>query len=232
MDAHPAEPAPYPLTAADFNGDGILDLAVADYLADRIVIVLGRPGDVWELKECHPVVRPVAVEAADLDGDGSIDLLVASQGSGGLQVMYGSGRGTFEPGPHLECPPPRSISICDVNGDGQPEVVVSQARGVTVFTSRGRRGFTVRTLPTAGVGRMIDGLHPTPAGESRIWVLTGRERQVARLACLGYSAGEIGRLLGIGRRTVETYLAGALSKLGLESKRQLERHAPWGREHT
>ncbi|HZV50828.1 MAG TPA: FG-GAP-like repeat-containing protein [Candidatus Dormibacteraeota bacterium] len=230
-DRLPAEPAPYPLTVADFNRDGILDVAVADYLADRIVILLGTPGGAWELGACHPAVRPVAIEAADLDGDGSVDLLVASQGSGGLQIMYGTGRGTFEPGPHLECARPRSISICDVNGDGLPDVVVSAATGVTVFISSGRgRSFTARTLPTVGVGQAVEELHPmlTPHRGSRIWTLTARERQVARLACLGYSAGEIGRLLGIGRRTVETYIAAALSKLGLRSKRQLEQCAPWG----
>ncbi len=225
-----AEPAPYPLTAADFNGDGILDLAVADYLADRVIILLGGTNGAWKLGESQPAVRHVAIEAADLDRDGNVDLLVASQGSGGLLVLYGTGTGQFEPGPHLACARPRSISICDVNDDGQLDIVVSQARGVTIFIAHGR-SFTAQALSTAGVGRAVEAFHSTltPPPGPKIWTLTSREREVARLVCLGYSAGEIGRLLGIGRRTAETYIAGALAKLGLGSKRQLERYAPWGR---
>jgi DNA-binding CsgD family transcriptional regulator len=227
-----AEPTPYPLTAADFNDDGVLDLAVADYFADRVIILLGSPNGAWKLGECQPMARPIAIEAADLNRDGNVDLLVASQGSGGLQILYGTGTGRFEPGPHLSCTRPRSISICDVNGDGWPDVVISQVDGVTVFTSHAGRRFTARTLSTAGVSQVVEEFHSvfSPRSAPRLWALTGREREVARLVCLGYRAGEIGRLLGIGRRTVETYIANILSKLGLESKRQLERYAPWGLE--
>jgi DNA-binding CsgD family transcriptional regulator len=51
--------------------------------------------------------------------------------------------------------------------------------------------------------------------------LTKREREVARLAAQGYTAREIGGQLHIGKRTVETHLAGAYAKLGVRSKREL-----------
>jgi DNA-binding CsgD family transcriptional regulator len=51
--------------------------------------------------------------------------------------------------------------------------------------------------------------------------LTRREREVARLATQGYTAREIGSQLHIGKRTVETHLAGAYAKLGVRSKREL-----------
>lgn len=55
--------------------------------------------------------------------------------------------------------------------------------------------------------------------------LTSREREVARMAAQGYSAPQIGRLLFISERTVETHLAKAYAKLGLESKLELVRRA-------
>ena len=53
--------------------------------------------------------------------------------------------------------------------------------------------------------------------------LTAREKQVAGLAAQGYTAREIGNELHIGRRTVETHLVNAYSKLGVRSKRELMR---------
>ncbi|HEY8200804.1 MAG TPA: AAA family ATPase [Actinomycetota bacterium] len=53
--------------------------------------------------------------------------------------------------------------------------------------------------------------------------LTQRERQVVRLASEGMTHREIGEKLFIGQRTVETHLANAYAKLGIESKVDLMR---------
>ncbi|HET8627902.1 MAG TPA: LuxR C-terminal-related transcriptional regulator [Thermomicrobiales bacterium] len=55
--------------------------------------------------------------------------------------------------------------------------------------------------------------------------LTRRERDVVRLAAEGHTAPQIGHLLGIGERTVETHLASAYAKLGVASKLELVRRA-------
>jgi DNA-binding CsgD family transcriptional regulator len=55
--------------------------------------------------------------------------------------------------------------------------------------------------------------------------LTRRELEVARLGAEGYTAHEIGRLLNIGDRTVESHLASAYSKLRISSRLQLIRMA-------
>ena len=51
--------------------------------------------------------------------------------------------------------------------------------------------------------------------------LTARERDVARLVAHGKANRAIARVLGIGERTVESYVAGATSKLGYSSRAQL-----------
>jgi DNA-binding CsgD family transcriptional regulator len=51
--------------------------------------------------------------------------------------------------------------------------------------------------------------------------LTRRERDTAALVAQGKSNRAIARALGIGERTVETYVAGALAKLGFASRSQL-----------
>jgi DNA-binding CsgD family transcriptional regulator len=55
--------------------------------------------------------------------------------------------------------------------------------------------------------------------------LTKRELEVIRLAADGYTAREIGGRLSIGTRTVETHLAGAYSKLRINSRAELMRLA-------
>jgi DNA-binding CsgD family transcriptional regulator len=55
--------------------------------------------------------------------------------------------------------------------------------------------------------------------------LTGREREVATLTVLGYTAAEVGTQLFIGRRTVESHLASCYAKLGVRSKGELIRRA-------
>ena len=58
--------------------------------------------------------------------------------------------------------------------------------------------------------------------------LTKRERDVAELVAQGKANRAIARALGIGERTVEGYVASALSKLDFTSRTQL---AAWAIEH-
>ena len=57
--------------------------------------------------------------------------------------------------------------------------------------------------------------------------LTARERDVAKLIAQGKANRVIARTLGIGERTVEGYVAGALAKLGFSARAQL---ATWWTE--
>jgi non-specific serine/threonine protein kinase len=55
--------------------------------------------------------------------------------------------------------------------------------------------------------------------------LTQREQEVLRLLVEGHSDREIAAALGIGRRTVETHVAGILNKLGLDSRTAVATYA-------
>ena len=70
---------------------------------------------------------------------------------------------------------------------------------------------------------------PTPgrAAKAAFGGLTRRERDTAGLIARGKSNRAIARDLGIGERTVEGYVAAALSKLGFSSRAQL---AVWAAE--
>lgn len=56
---------------------------------------------------------------------------------------------------------------------------------------------------------------------ARASVLSERQRQVVRLAIAGLTAKQIGRMLYISERTVETHLANAYERLGVHSRSDL-----------
>jgi DNA-binding CsgD family transcriptional regulator len=79
------------------------------------------------------------------------------------------------------------------------------------------------TVTTSATPATLDGIDRSSHG---VRSLTRRELEVARMAAEGYTASEIGRLLNIGDRTVESHLASAYSKLRIRSRLQLIRMAP------
>lgn len=65
----------------------------------------------------------------------------------------------------------------------------------------------------------------TPAGAAPAVVLTGREEQVLRAISEGYSIKEIAAMLDISVKTVETYKARSMEKLGLRNRVDIVRTA-------
>jgi len=74
---------------------------------------------------------------------------------------------------------------------------------------------------------LLDGLLPTPTAASRDpWHdLSDREQQVIRRVALGYTNREIAEHLHLSVKTVETYRARAMEKLGLRTRAQLVEYA-------
>lgn len=61
--------------AADFNGDGKLDLAVANPTANTISVLLGNGDGTFQSVVAYPAGQaPQSLVAADFNGDGRIDL--------------------------------------------------------------------------------------------------------------------------------------------------------------
>jgi hypothetical protein len=84
---------------ADFNGDGIPDIAVTLNARNSVGILLGNS---FQSLEQFPAGKlPVALATADLNGDGNYDLVTANDGDNSISVLYGNGDGTFQPAVNL-----------------------------------------------------------------------------------------------------------------------------------
>ena len=93
---------PYSVTAGDFNGDGSLDLAVADYQAEEVSVLLGNGNGTFQSPTLYPTgANPSSVVSGDFNGDGKLDLALTStplnSSPGNLvSLLLGNGNGTFQ----------------------------------------------------------------------------------------------------------------------------------------
>src|SRR5439155_17386922 len=95
------------LAVADFNGDGTLDLALADFGDNVVSILLGLgDGSFSSLTPLRTRIGPnlIFVVAGDFNGDGKPDLAVANHwmpiaNEYEAQVLLGTGTGSFTPLP-------------------------------------------------------------------------------------------------------------------------------------
>jgi len=123
--------APTAITAADFNGDGNLDLAVVNYgslnsfnLPGSIWVLLGD-GDGTFTPQTEMIGRNHlnSIAVGDFNADGKPDLVV-SDNPGLAEVMLGDGDGFFGPQINtLTVGDATSVAVADFNGDGIPDIV-------------------------------------------------------------------------------------------------------------
>ena len=74
--AFPVGQGPTSIVAGDLNGDGRIDLAIAD--GSGVSILLGMPDGSFAPKVDYSVggVTPTALAEGDVNGDGKVDLIV------------------------------------------------------------------------------------------------------------------------------------------------------------
>lgn len=124
---YPAGLAPDSVAAGDFNGDGKIDLAVADF-GGGVSLLLGNGDGSFQGAtnfDSDNFLGFVAV--GDFNGDGVLDLVV-SELNRDISVMLGNGDGTFQnPVDYAVGLSPTSIAIGDFNGNGNLDLAVSGA---------------------------------------------------------------------------------------------------------
>ncbi len=114
------------VSLADVNHDGNLDMLIADFSDNELVVLLGnRLGFFSVIPSVFPTcTNPRSVAVADLNDDGDPDVVVGCDGSSTLGVLLGNGQGGFLSTPYPSEISPRGVAIGDFNEDGQPDLVV------------------------------------------------------------------------------------------------------------
>ena len=86
---------PQSVAIGDLNGDGTLDLAVANQGSGTISILLGTVAGTFSPATSFPDPNPFFVAMGDLDRDGNLDLVVVHPGFNNVSVLLGAGTGAF-----------------------------------------------------------------------------------------------------------------------------------------
>jgi hypothetical protein len=116
------------IVAADFNGDGKADVAVADPTDNQVVIAFSNGDGSFSTQAPVSVPDPQKVVAADFNGDGHTDLAILSgQSPNSLYIAMNNGTGTFAAPVAYSFGPDfgtiSDIASADFNGDGSPDLV-------------------------------------------------------------------------------------------------------------
>jgi len=162
---------PVAIIAGDFNGDGNLDLAVANGTDGTISILLGKssgngtfnPQVTYSLPGISlKITTPTALTVGDFNGDGIPDLAVAQSATtlallptnGSVAVMLGDGTGAFPIANGTQVTvgnSPSSVIASDFNGDGNLDFAVANETDNTISVMKGNGSgitFTAATFST------------------------------------------------------------------------------------
>ena len=152
-------------TVADWNGDGIPDLAVAsDIYGAGVSVLLGNGDGTFEAPINAPLANandyPGALASGDFNGDGKPDL-AAVYSSGGIAVLLGNGDGTFQaPVKSSVLPVANYVVVGDFNGDGKLDFAYTEYGSLNLTLAFGNGDGTFQQgvmLPTTGTGNIVLG---------------------------------------------------------------------------
>jgi hypothetical protein len=165
------------------NGDSKLDLAVANYGASTVSVLLNRGGGHFRAKRDYATgLHPLSVAIGDLNGDGKPDLATANNDGHTISVLLNSGGGSIRAKRDYRTgSSPASVAIGDLNGDHRADLATAnEEAGVSVLLNRGDGSFDAsRDYATEGgvdsvaIGDLNGDRKPDLATERLVLLNTG-----------------------------------------------------------
>ena len=146
---------PKAIAAGDFDGDGLVDLVVADYASGQLVPLKNQGA--FGFTQLAGVLSGTGVSdvvLADLDQDGDLDLAAVNE-NGTAATFLNDGTGTFNTRHTLAIGGlSQSIAAADFDLDGKPDLMCSSysLRNVTIFRNQGDGTFAAAATAPTGSG--------------------------------------------------------------------------------
>ncbi len=154
-------PGPVSLAAGDLNGDGSIDLAVANSELpvpgpNSVSILLNKGNGTFLPHVDYGNGAPAAaVSLADLNGDRKLDLVFSAASAFGpgstVMVLLGNGRGAFQAVTTFNVPAGAgALLVADLNGDGKTDVAVAGSAYISVLVGKGDGSLAPPTMYAVG----------------------------------------------------------------------------------
>ena len=156
---------PSALATGDFNGDGKIDIAVANSGGSSVTILLNDGlGGFTPAPSTVPVADfPNSIAVGDFNRDGKLDLAVTNSGivvcspagcqANAVSILLGCGDGTFTAAPSIEGTgnTPEGVTVADLDRDGILDLVLQSDAPpyVFIYLGQGDGTFSAIASPTA-----------------------------------------------------------------------------------
>src|SRR6185312_5658529 len=141
-------------TTKDINGDGKLDLAVANTGSNNVTCFLGSGAGGFSSPTNFPTGSgPVAIVALDFDESGTQDLAVANRDSNNVSLLRNNGSGGFLPATNITVgSQPYAIAFADFNGDSKFDLATANqgSANVSILLNSGAGNFAAATSIAVG----------------------------------------------------------------------------------
>jgi len=153
---------PYPLTVADLNQHGKLDLVTPNVASNNVTVLLGDGNTSFAAAAGSPYPvrnRPYNAAIGEINGDAKLDLIITHDDINDMTILWGDGNGGFKPAPNSSYNLGRrgyKVITVDVNNDAKKDLIVSHplsSRNVTVLLNDGSGGFTAAPGSPFSAGR-------------------------------------------------------------------------------
>ena len=146
------------LVAADFDGDGLSDVAAADGDQSQVTIYLGSTSGTLVPRASYAVGQgPESLAVADFDADGHADLAVGFVQDQQVRILLGRGNGVLSAQPAVALGNGAGPMVAgDFDADGHPDIAVAGrgAPGILMLAGDGRGGLRQAGLVDAAAGTL------------------------------------------------------------------------------
>jgi|ERR1051326_1476005 hypothetical protein len=145
---------PVAVAAADFNADGKVDFAVANFGSNNVSVYLNSGTGAFAAPVNYAVGNnPSSIVAADFNADGKMDLAVTESGADQVLILFGNGKGGFTAGGSFFVGAnPSGIAAGDFNADGKMDLAVANTDTDDISILLGNGNGTFRPTPNISVG--------------------------------------------------------------------------------
>ncbi|QQE67310.1 hypothetical protein GFS31_40230 [Leptolyngbya sp. BL0902] len=148
--------SPRSVALGDLNGDGILDMAVANFFSNTVSIRLGDgQGGFGGTTNVAVGTQPQSVALGDFNQDGNLDMAVANRGANTVSILLGNGQGGFSAATNVAVgTSPQSVVVGDFDNDGDLDLAIANNGSANVSILLGNGGGTFGPATNVAVGTL------------------------------------------------------------------------------